>query len=129
MKPPSDCEVEKYVDKVLDEIFTKEIDKDEIIAKFSEKFENVAKDMHISARWKPACRIVAKKIVRNSLALRRKLVGELLKVVRSVGQHTFSEEMFEEGSHTVSSEPYFWETSYKSPVLKEVTVIDWKKKC
>ena len=103
MKPPSDCEVEKYVDKVLDEIFTKKIDKDKIIA-------NIAKDMHISARWKPACRIVAKKIVRNSLALRRKLVGELLKVVRSVGQHTFSEEMFEEGSHTVSSEPYFWET-------------------
>ena len=61
------------------------------------------------------------------LALRRKLVGELLKVVRSVGQHTFSEEMFEEGSHTVSSEPYFWETSYKSPLLKEATVIDWKK--
>ena len=50
--PPSDSDVEKYVDKVLDEIFTQEI---EIIAKFSEKFENIAKDMHISARWMPAC--------------------------------------------------------------------------
>ena len=62
MKPPSDPEVEKYVDKVLDEIFTKEIDKDEIIAKILDKFENIAKDMHISARWKPACHIVAKKL-------------------------------------------------------------------
>ena len=59
--------------------------------------------------------------------MKRKLAGELLKVVRSVGQHTSSEETFEEGSHTVPSEPYFWETSHKSAVLKEVMVIDWKK--
>ena len=85
----------------------------------------IAEDMPISTRWKPACHNVAKKIVQRSLELRTKLVGELLKVVRSISQHTFSEETFEEGSHTVSSEPY----SYKSPVLKEVTVIDWKNNC
>ena len=56
-------------------------------------------------------------------------VGELLKAVRSISQQTFSEEAFEEGSHTLSSEPYFRDTSYKSPALKEVTVIDHENKC
>ena len=129
MKPPSNSEVEKYVDKVFDEIFNSEIDKDNIVEMFSEKFENLAKEMPMSNRWRSACHIVAKKVVRDNLALRRKLVGELLKTVRLIGQQTFSEEAFEEGLHTVSSEPYFRDTSYKCPALKEVTVIDRDNKC
>ena len=96
---------------------------------FSEKFENLAKEMPMSNRWRSACRIVAKKVVRDNLALRRKLVGELLRTVRLIGQQTFSEEAFEEGLHTVSSEPYFRDTSYKCPALKEVTVVDRENKC
>ena len=129
MKPPSNSEVEKYIDKVFDEIFNKEIDKENISEKFTEKFENLVNEMPIANRWRSACRIVAKKVVRDNLALRRKLVGELLKIVRSISQQTFSEEAFEEGSHTLSSEPYFRETSYKSPALKQVTLIDRKNKC
>ena len=63
-------------------------------------------------RWISACRIVAKKVMRDNLALRRKLAGELLKTIRNIERQTFSEEAFEEGSHTISSEPYFHETSY-----------------
>ena len=96
---------------------------------FSEKFENLAKEMLVANRWRSASRIVAKKVVRDNLALRRKLVGELLKTVRLIGQQTFGEEAFEEGLHTVSSEPYFCDTSYKCPALKEVTVIDRENKC
>ena len=129
LKPPSNSEVEKYIDKVFDEIFNKEIDKENISEKFTEKFENLVNEMPIANRWRSACRIVAKKVVRDNLALRRKLVGELLKIVRSISQQTFSEEAFEEGSHTLSSEPYFRETSYKSPALKQVTLIDRKNKC
>ena len=129
LKPPSDSEVEKYVDKVFDEIFNKEIDKENILEKFSEKFKSIMDEMPVANRWKSACRIVAKKVVRDHLALRRKLVGELLKTVRSISQQTFSEEAFEEGLHTLSSEPYFRDTSYKSPALKEVTVIDRENKC
>ena len=81
LKPPSNSEVEKYVDKVFDEIFNKEINKEEISEKFSEKFENLIDEMPVANRWRSACRIVAKKIVRDNLALRRKLVGELLKIV------------------------------------------------
>ena len=34
---------------------------------------------------------------------------------------------FEDGSHSVSSEPYFHDTSYKDPAMKEVLVIDKTK--
>ena len=95
--------------KVFDEIFNSEIDKDNIVEMFSEKFENLAKEMPVANRWRS--------------------VGELLKTVRLIGQQTFSEEAFEEGLHTVSSEPYFHDTSYKCPALKEVTVIDRENKC
>ena len=129
MKPPNNSEVENYVDKVFDEIFNKGIDRNTIMENFSEKFGNLAKEMPMSNRWRSACRIVAKKVVRDNLALRRKLVGELLKIIRNIDQQTFREEAFEEGLHTISSEPYFRETSYKCPALKEVTVIDRKSKC
>jgi len=55
--------VEKYIDKVFDEIFNNEIDKDNIVEMFAEKFENLAKEMPVANRWRSACRIVAKKIV------------------------------------------------------------------
>ena len=129
MKPPNNSEVEKYIDKVFDEIFNNEIDKDNIVEMFVEKFENLAKEMPVANRWRSACRIVAKKIVRDNLALRRKFVGQLLRTVRLISQQTFSEETFEEGLHTVSSEPYFRDTSYKCPASKEVTVIDRDNKC
>ena len=129
MKPPSNSEVEKYVDKVFGEIFNSEINKDNMVEMFSEKFENLAKEMPVANRWRSACRIVAKKVVQDNLVLRRKLVGELLKTVRLIGQQTFNEEAFEEGLHTTSSEPYFRDTSYKCPALKEVTVIDRENKC
>ena len=129
MKPPNNSEVEKYIDKVFDEIFNNEIDKDNIVEMFAEKFENLAKEMPVANRWRSACRIVAKKIVRDNLALRRKFVGQLLRTVRLISQQTFSEETFEEGLHTVSSEPYFHDTSYKCPASKEVTVIDRDNKC
>ena len=74
LKPPNNTEVEKYIDKVFDEIFNNEIDKDNIVEIFAEKFENLAKEMPVANRWRSACRIVAKKIGDN-LALSRKFVG------------------------------------------------------
>jgi len=63
LEPPSNSEVEKYVDKVFDEVYSKEIDKKKILVKFSEKFGDVAKEMPIPNKWRYACCIVAKKLV------------------------------------------------------------------
>ena len=65
----------------------------------------------------------------NNLALRKKLVGELLKTIRSIAQQAISNDTFEDGLHTVSSEPYYAEMAYKSAIIREKTIIDHKKKC
>ena len=64
------------------------------------------------------------KLVRDNLALRRKSVGEFLNAIRMIAQQSFGVDTFEEGLHSVSSKPYFRETSYKDPAMKEVLVID-----
>ena len=57
----------------------------------------------------------------NNLALRKKLVGELLKTIRSIAQQAISSDTFEDGLHTVSSEPYYAEIAYKSAVIRETS--------
>ena len=54
-----------YVEKVVDAILKDEIDKNIIMEKFMQKFENASKDMDNDERWKAACRIVSKKMVRG----------------------------------------------------------------
>ena len=49
LNPANNSEVENYVDKVFDEIFNKDMDRNTIMENFSEKFGNLAKrDAHIS---------------------------------------------------------------------------------
>ena len=118
--------IEGYVEKVFDEIFKDQIDKDKVITKFLQKFKNRSEDMCTVKQWKAACRIISKKLVNGNLALRKQLVGELLKTIRTISQQSVGDDTFEEGSHTVSSEPYFHDAGYKDPALQEVTIIDRK---
>ena len=57
-------------------------------------------------------------MVHDNLALRKKCVGEFLKTIRTISQQSFGVDAFEDGSHSVSSEPYFHDTSYKDPAMK-----------
>ena len=116
--------IECYVEKVVNA----EIDKNKIMDKFMLKFENISKDMGNDEKWKAACCIVGKKMVHDNLALRKKSVGEFLRIIRTINQQSFSENTFDDGSHSVSSEPYFHDTSYKDPAMKEVLVIDRTRK-
>ena len=47
-----------------------------------------------------------------------------------VSQQSLDDDTFEEGSHTVSSEPhtYFHDVAYKDLALEEVTIIDCKSR-
>jgi len=47
------------------------------------------------------------------------MVKEFMKTVRSIGQQCINDDSFQEGLHTVSSEPYFFDTSYKVLALRE----------
>ena len=124
MKPPTTLMIESYIENIVNKLLKDEVDKNEIMDKFMLNFEQISKDTGNDEKWKAACRIVSKKLVRNNLALRRKSVGEFLNAIRMIAQQSFGVDTFEEGSHSVSSEPYFRETSYKDPAMKEVLVID-----
>ena len=49
-----------------------------------------------------------------------------MKTIRTISQQLIDDDTFDEGSHTVSSEPYFHDTGYKDPALEEVIIIDRK---
>ena len=121
--------IDGFVERCFNELLSDESNKEKITEKFLQKFKNLSEEFSAAKRWNTACRIVAKRLVHDNLNLRKKLVGELLKAIRSISQQSISTDSFEEGSHTVSSEPYYRETSYKSPALKEITIVDRENKC
>ena len=67
-------------------------------------------------------------MVSDNLSLRKRSVGEFLNAIRMISQQSFSVDTFEDGLHSVYSEPYFRDTSYKDPAMKEVLVIDRTRK-
>ena len=126
MKPPTYLMIEGYVEKVFNELFKHQLDKEKVITKFLQIFKTRSKDMCNVTQWKAACRIVARKLVYKNLALRKQSVGDFLKTIRTISQQLIDDDTFDEGSHTVSSEPYFHDTGYKDPALEEVIIIDRK---
>ena len=71
---------------------------------------------------------INKENVIESFYRNSKAVGELLKIIRVVGKQSIGDDTFEEGSHTISSEPYFHDTAYKDPALEVITIIDRKNR-
>ena len=129
LKPPSNSMIASFVEKSFSSLSDDKSNKEKITPKFLEKFKNLSEEMSHTKRWNTACHLIAKKLVRDNLALRRKLVGELLNIIRAIGQQLINDDSFEGGSHTVSSEPYYRDTAYKSPASRKVTIIDRENKC
>ena len=71
-----------------------------------------------------AYRLVGKRLVYENLSVRKKAVGDLLKAIRNIREQPLDDSMFEQGSHTKSSEPFFTETAYKVSAASEKTAVD-----
>ena len=69
------------------------------------------------------------KMVHEALSSRKRNVGILLKTLQKINAIQISEDDLLEGFHTSSSEPYYYDTGYKSSALKEVTTVDHEKRC
>jgi len=122
--------IDYYFENVLNNLITSDaVDKEIITKSFSEKFQSFFEKISATKRWNTVCRLLAKKLVHENLSLRKKMVGEFMKSVRSISQQWIDDDTFEEGLHTVSSEPYFLDTSYKMTASREITVIDRKNRC
>ena len=105
MKPPTSTMIDSYVEKAFSELLTNAVDKEKIMDKFLDKFKDLSVPMSSNKRWRTACRIISKKLVYDNIVVRRKFVGELLRTIRNIGQQSINDDSFEEGLHTVSSEP------------------------
>ena len=106
-----------------------EVDKELIVQKFLEKFKHLVKETSVVEPFITACQLIGKRLVHESLALRRQMVGEFLQTKRTIQQHSVDNSSFECGVHTKSSEPYFAEVAYKVSAATKVTVVDRDNRC
>ena len=92
-----------YIDNVVQQLIDYGVNKDTIVKKFCKKF----------------------KLLNNeNLSIRKKAVRKLLKAIRKIREQPVDDSIFEQGSHTKSSEPFFAETAYKVSAASEETVVN-----
>ena len=79
---------------------------------FKQSHESLAKGMSKTQLNKSVCRIAVQRLLECVWKKRRVTAGLLLRCVRAVNTLDLSVTNLGEGYHTVSSEPYFYETAY-----------------
>jgi len=63
-----------YVENMFNNLITRDaVDKEIIMKKFS---ENLLEKISVTKRWNTICRLLAKKLVHESLSVRKKMVDE-----------------------------------------------------
>ena len=113
-----------YINNVVQQLMDYGVNKDTIVKKFCKKFKllnNEISEIHIIDT---AYKLVGKRLVHENLSKREKAVGKLLKALRKIREQPVDDSIFEQGSHTKSSEPFFAETVYKALAASEETVVD-----
>ena len=72
----------------------------------------------------------AKRLVTKALQVRKEHAGSLLKIVRTVYSIQINEpEDFDEGCHTASTEPFFYDSAHEPVKRKYALPIDEREKC
>ena len=111
-----------YIDNVVQQLMDYGVNKDTIVEKFYKKFLN--NDMSETHVLDTAYKLVGKRLVHENLSIRKKAMDKLLKAIRKIREQPVDDSIFEQGSHTKSSEPFFAETAYKGLAASEETVVD-----
>ena len=128
LRPPSDSDVKSYVDNVTEALLLQKDKCNDIILKFSEIYGIKADSLLTAVKERTACRLLSKKMIHDALLIRKKHVGILLKSLQRINAIQLASEYdFLEGVHTVSSEPFFYDTGYKTTAPKQVTIVDHVK--
>ena len=129
LKPPNNSAISGYINNVIQQLLHTKVDKEIIVQKFLDKFKDLVKETSVVEPFTTASQLIGKRLVHESLALRRQMVGEFLQTKRTIQQHLVDNSSFENGVHTKSSEPYFAEVAYKVSAATEVTVVDRDNRC
>ena len=97
---------------------------------FYKQFSVYAATLPRSQKIKVACRTAAKRLLYNALSLCKSNAGMLLKYVKNViSQNITEREDFGTPYHTAASEPFFYDTAYKSLYTNSILEVDRFNKC
>ena len=113
-----------YIDNVVQQLMDYGVNKDTIVKKFCKKFKLLNNKMSETHILDTAYKLVGKRLAHENLSIRKKAVGKLLKAIRKIREQPVDDSIFEQGSHTKSSEPFFAEIVYKALAASEETVVD-----
>ena len=129
LRAPNDATVHTYVTTINKSLMEDKSIKESLTSRFNDVYNTLAAKMSPKIQSMTACRLVAKKLVRDSLTLRKKAVAQFLSTVRAINRQVIDINTFDNGQHTAASEPFFFDTAYKTLVALNTTVVDRKKKC
>ena len=113
-----------HIDNVVQQLMDNGVNKDTIVEKFCKKFKLLNNEMSETHILDTAYKLVDKRLIHENLSIRKKAVGKLLKAIRKFREQPVDDSIFEQGSHTKSSGPFFAETAYKVSAASEETVVD-----
>ena len=126
---PNDILLKKYIKGVASKFLSNPEVKLRLTMQFYKQYKAYAVTLNRRQKAKVACKIAAKKFVYTILSVRKFNAGLLIKHVRSVNsQSILSREDFGNACHTVSSEPFFYDTSYRHLADSSILKIDKKHK-
>ena len=81
--------------------------------KLCKQFKCYTEKLNNKMKSKTACRLAAKNLVHQILSLRKSNAGKFLKHVREVNSLSINDKSeFGDPSHSVHSEPFYYETVY-----------------
>ena len=129
LRIPNDILLKKYIKGVASKFLSNPEVKLRLTMQFYKQYKAYAVTLNRRQKAKVTCKIAAKKFVYTILSVRKFNAGLLIKHVRNVNsQSILSREDFGNACHTVSSEPFFYDTSYRHLADSSILKIDKKHK-
>ena len=130
LQPPKDCLIKQYVTNFANSFLSNPEIKLYLTMKFNQKLTSYAMKLSTSQKAKVACRIAAKKLMHEVLSLRKTNAGMLIKYVRNVNSQTISgKDDFGKASHSLASEPFYYDTGYRHLLDSSSLVVDHPNRC
>ena len=125
LSEPKSVAKDAYIKDLKNSLLSNPEVKSKLIESFKKQLTVVKK-----VTGKAVCSVAAKKLVTKALQVRKEHAGSLLKVVKTVQSIQIKgAEDFGEGCHTVSTEPYFYDSAYE-PLKRDYALpIDEYGKC
>ena len=130
LRPPNEGLVKSYVEGLLGEFMGNPEIKLCLTLKLRKQFPSYTEKLSNKMKAKTACRLAARHLVHEILSLRKKNAGKFLKHVRDINSLTIdSKTDFGDPSHSVHSEPFYYDTAYLHSFQPTKLIVDKARKC